>query len=101
MVVQLRHSTREPDHAQTRDPGLAAHGDRNDPGEPVPPGTRPPMGQMPALLNPSFSLLLLLHCTSISPLLSSSARSFSTGWTDFDTKPQRQMFVGKEHADCE
>src|SRR5713101_2989876 len=35
------------------------------------------MGQTPALLNPSFSwLLLLLHCTSISPLLSSSTREF-------------------------
>src|SRR6266566_2206293 len=64
MVVQQSHSTRALVHGQKRDPGCVADADRNGPGEPAPPGRQQLGGQMPALLNPSLVVFLLVQLTT-------------------------------------
>src|SRR6266568_7758020 len=74
MVVPQQHSTHAPDHAQRRDREPFGDVGKNGPGEPAPPGTRRPLGQTPALSNPSWLVLLLsLHYTATCHLLSTSS----------------------------
>src|SRR6266567_7153926 len=77
MVVPQQHSTHAPDHAQRRDREPFGDVGKNGPGEPAPPGTRRPLGQTPALSNPSWLVLLLsLHYTATCHLLSTSSLLF-------------------------
>src|SRR6266571_9536214 len=79
MVAQQPRKTCALDRKQTRDRESCANTDKSGPGAPAPPGILRPMGQRPALSNPSWLVLLLpLHYTATCHLLSTSSLPFLT-----------------------